>query len=329
MARVCFIFLMLLSLYPQLFADDEFIPYRINFLLENDVLNRTDEDYSSGESLSAIFYIDTPTHYLFNLIQTDEEQADTFVNIAITNQIFTPSDTKTSELIVDDHPYAGWTYLKIALLKSTTKQLNAISLKVGMVGPSSGSKMIQHNVHKIIGSNEVMGWNNQLHDELGINFQYLYKRHYMVQKIATIESSFTPFIEAQLGNISTSVNTGLIIRFGWNIPKDFGFSNIDIGNEDGIPLYNERKRVKQLPWSFNFNMTLSGSAVARDIFLDGNTFKQSHSVEKENFVGHFGYGFSTRYNSFVLEFLGVISSKKFKTAHGNHAVATTKIAWLF
>ena len=35
---------------------------------------------------------------------------------------------------------------------------------------------------------------------------------------------------------------------------------------------------------------LEGRAVARNIFLDGNTFKDSHSVEKYPFVGDFQGG---------------------------------------
>lgn len=331
MSKVFFHLILLSSLVTtSLLADNDLIPYRINFLLENDTYNRTDEDYSSGESLSAIFYVDKPTSPLFTLLKNNNStQTDTYFNFSITNQIYTPSNTKQTELIVDDHPYAGWTYIKMAIYQSSKTELNSLSLKIGIIGPSSGSEQIQYNVHKVIGSNKVMGWDNQLNDELGINLQYLYKRHYIINILTGIESSFTPFVEAQLGNISVNINSGLIIRYGWNIPKDFGFSNINIANEDGIPIYNQRKEVKRLPWSFNINFTASVTAVARDIFLDGNTFTDSHSVEKENFIGHIGYGFSTRYKNFVLEFLGVISTKKFKKANNYHAVGTTKISWLF
>ncbi len=331
MIKKYFILILFSSIFStSALAENNFIPYRINFIFENDVFNSTDEDYSSGESLSAIFYIDTPTNKIFNILKPlDNNDADIYINISITNQIYTPSDINATQLLVDDHPYAGWTFVKMGLLQSSALHLNALSIKMGMVGPSSASDKLQYNIHKAIDSTIPNGWEHQLKDELGINLQYLYKRHLSLDLSPSIQRTITPFVEAQLGNISTSLNGGFIVRMGRNIPKDFGFSNINIANEDGVPTYGERQKIKKEPWSFNFNVTLSASAIARDIFLDGNTFKNSPSVEKENFVGHFGYGFSLRYKNFAFEFLGVISTKKFKTADGNHAVGTTKFAWIF
>jgi len=82
-------------------------------------------------------------------------------------------------------------------------------------------------------------------------------------------------------------------------------------------------------WSVSLNLSGTGSAVARDMSLDGNTFKTSHSVEKKNFIGYFGYGFSLRYKSFILEYIKNVNSKKFVSEDQPHGVGTVVASWLF
>ena len=80
---------------------------------------------------------------------------------------------------------------------------------------------------------------------------------------------------------------------------------------------------------FSFNFSGAGSAVIRDIMLDGNTLKTSHSVEKKNFVGYVGFGFSLRYESFMFEYIKNVNSKKFVLEEKPHAVGTVVASWLF
>lgn len=54
-----------------------------------------------------------------------------------------------------------------------------------------------------------------------------------------------------------------------------------------------------------------GRAVRRDIFLDGNTFADSHSVEKKNFVGDLSAGVSVNYRNTKLAYAFVYRTKEF------------------
>jgi len=69
--------------------------------------------------------------------------------------------------------------------------------------------------------------------------------------------------------------------------------------------------------------------VARDIFLDGNTFTESHSVEKESFVYYYAGGFTLRYKKFVFDFLETYNSKKFVLEKKGHGVGTLVMSWLY
>ena len=63
---------------------------------------------------------------------------------------------------------------------------------------------------------------------------------------------------------------------------------------------------------------VDGRAVARDIFLDGNTFKDSPSVDKEPFVADLSYGIGLIAGRFQLTFQQVRRTKEFKTQPYTH-----------
>ena len=68
------------------------------------------------------------------------------------------------------------------------------------------------------------------------------------------------------------------MRFGLSPIADFGSSSIDIGGENGIPIRTNCLCPVHEPWSFTFNLALAGKVVGRNIFLDGNSFSDSHSA---------------------------------------------------
>jgi len=63
-----------------------------------------------------------------------------------------------------------------------------------------------------------------------------------------------------------------------------------------------------------FTSSLSGGGrfVARDIFLDGNTFAESHSVEKHPFRAYGRFGVSARYKSVSIDYLKVYNTEHYE-----------------
>jgi len=309
--------------------DKDWILDRVNFYFEDDIYTKTDDGYSAGERLSLLYYIPDEDYPVYNAFFLNLGETYSYFTFAITNQIFTPTDTKTTNLIVDDRPYAGWTYLEAGVHRSSSNHLRSLSLKIGMIGHSSYSKEIQNGFHALIGNDSTNGWDHQLNNELGVNLKYTHKWLFKTKSIKSFEISAVPFMSSELGNIAINVTGGINWRFGWNIPKDFGVSSVDIGADPGIPVYGEYENMKKKTWSFSFNLMAAGSGVARDIFLDGNTFSDSHSVEKENFVYYYGFGFTVRYENFVFDFIEINNSKRFKIEEHGHGVGTMVVSWLF
>ena len=324
--------ILLILLSTQSFAEEKdknWVFDRANFYIENDVYFNTDNEYSTGEMFTFLYFIPDVNYPLYNALGYKAKETYSYITFSLANQIYTPRNTYTTDFIPDDRPYAGWTYIDTTIHKTTKTQLRSLSLKVGMVGPASISEQIQNHFHDFIDSPQVNGWEHQLDNELGINLKYTQKWRYSTKGDNNFETSFIPFVAAEFGNIAINASTGFTTRIGWNIPKDYGLSSINIGNDPGIPVYGEYKNMKIYPWSFSVNFTAAGSAVMRDIFLDGNTFSESHSVEKESFVGYYGAGFTLRYENLVFDLMQIENTKQYKKQVNSHRVLSAIVSWLF
>ena len=116
-----------------------------------------------------------------------------------------------------------------------------------------------------------------------------------------------------LGNAYTYANAGADVRFGFNLPMDFGTCRI-LPVSCTIAAYDEKLgffRRRRL--GIYFFLAVDGQAVLRDIYLDGNTFKDSHSVQKEPFVADLMMGTAFIAGRFRLSFANVYRTKMFKT----------------
>jgi len=56
---------------------------------------------------------------------------------------------------------------------------------------------------------------------------------------------------------------------------------------------------------------VDGRAVARNIFLDGNTIRDSHSVNKKRWVGDAAVGIAANFGVYKIAFVRVFRSQEF------------------
>ena len=122
-----------------------------------------------------------------------------------------------------------------------------------------------------------------------------------------------------LGNVQTYANTGGTLRLGINLPSDFGVQLARPGSVGGTPADDRDPRVAP---DRNFSVFVFGAAdgraVARDIFLDGNTFRSSRSVTKEPFVADLSAGAGVIAGPWQLTYTQVWRTREFKSQHGRY-----------
>jgi len=290
---------------------DEWQIKNIDFHTENDGDFGTDEAYTYGSSLCVLFYRDNIDESILHIPFTNYKNEDNYISFSYVQQIYTPEDIEKSYLIKDDRPYAGYTYLQTSLHQSYNNSLKSLSLQIGFIGPSTKMEDVQKFIHDLIGSPDPNGWEHQLQDEFTAQLNYSYKKYYKTEKFIDLESNFIPEVGFDLGNASTKLFTGVLYRFGWNIPKDYGTYPIDGSSYSKVPLKPNTKLSKD-KWSFTFNISAKVNLIAQNIFLDGNTIIDSHSVDKNNLTLDAGYGISIAYERFCFDYLRKHTTYEYK-----------------
>ena len=161
------------------------------------------------------------------------------------------------------------------------------------------------------GISTAKGWDNQLNSEMAVRFSWQRKwRMYRNQAFNTFDYDLITHAGITLGNIRISGNMGGEIRFGYNLPYDFGSDVIRAGAGVSTPALNRPTKNRQ---TFGGHL-FAGSqleVVGHDIFLDGNTFENSHSVEKKNLVADFSAGFALNFDRYKFTYRHFYRTKQF------------------
>ena len=211
------------------------------------------------------------------------------LSLILGQNIFTPEDISRSDLILNDRPYAGWLYLGFGLIaerEGPYKPVDTYELDLGVIGPWSQAEAVQKNWHEFIDTDDPMGWDHQLANEIGIllNLERKWKVPLPMPGKEGLELDFLPSAGIALGNVFTYASAGGMLRLGVNLGIDYGPPRIRPGAQ-GSDFFNTGKIAGWYAFA-----GVEGRAVARNIFLDGNTFKDSHSVDKKYFVGDLHVG---------------------------------------
>ncbi|HEY4342807.1 MAG TPA: lipid A deacylase LpxR family protein [Parvibaculum sp.] len=286
---------------PAITPDGGFVTIEV----ENDLfakLANTDRHYTNGLKLS---WLSGPTNDLPGWMKsltppllgaftndTNITGSTHRVGIALSQAIFTPDDTDASAPIPTDRPYAAWLHTTFSLETIRTNDMGEAwqdqwKLDLGVVGPAALGRQVQNGWHKIINVEQANGWNNQLKNEPGVNlsFERAWRSNlFQTPKMFGLATDIIPYSSIALGNIADYLSVGGVWRIGPTLPDDFGPPQIYPGT-GGSEWFHA-----STGFDWYLFAGVEGRAVARDIFLDGNTFTDSMSVDKRPLVGDFKLG---------------------------------------
>lgn len=306
------------------------------FYWENDVINGSDQYYTNGLKL---LWVSGPLNDydedkrlpgwsnkpIESLPLINAPVTTKHVALSLGQQMFTPQDLDNPDLIVNDRPYAGWTYAGIALHSKNESVLNSLELDIGMIGPESYARDVHEGLHDLLDSEKPRGWDNQLNNEVGLIL--VAERKWRLWQLGGNSNNldFIPHLGAALGNVYTYVNAGGEIRLGFNLPDDFGTALIRPAGDASIPA----AKAKNNKTGVHLFVAIDGRTVLRNIFLDGNTFTDSHEVDKEHFVADLMAGVSVHFNRFKITYSHVYKTKEFETQDEEQIFGSISVSYIF
>ena len=239
--------------------------------------------------------------------------------------IYTPKEIGLDPPDPADRPYAAWLYAGAGLLQETGKdRLENAELLLGVVGPAALGREIQNDYHQLIDAGRAKGWASQIGNEPGLMLTY--ERFWRVSVPATGGLlDVVPGAGATVGNIMTYGEIGALFRIGNALGADYGparvrpaLSGTDYFDGDGLP--------------GGFGYYVYGGAQARvvgvNIFLDGNSFRRSPSVDKKTFVADLQGGFALFWSDVVkFDFSVIRRSEEFDGQDGTDVIGTASAAF--
>lgn len=312
----------------------------VQVFFENDLFGDTDEYYTNAIQITWLSHdlnryrddVRLPK-WSFPIIRaipfSGNPESTHNIGILLGQQIFTPSDIQTTEPLENDRPYAGFLYGGLALHSKTDTILDTLEIILGVVGPAAKAEFAQNTVHDLRSIPTAKGWDNQLHNEPVISFSWQRKwRLHRMKFFKVLGYDLISHTGMTLGNVRTSGSAGGEVRFGYNIPKDFGSDVIRAGAGVSAPVIGDSKSAKKQFGAHIF----AGSqieGVVHDIFLDGNTWEASQSVVKKFLVADLSVGLAVSYNMVKLTYRHLFKTEQFDNQEKGQTIGSLTLTVSF
>lgn len=308
--------------------------------IENDSLaphTDTDRHYTSGIRALRLSpptdlpdWLDTLTVFRSRFGPSDMEPVQRWA-VSVGHSMFTPDRIGESALIPDDRPYAGWSYFGFSFYnefhgENGAGRQDVSAIELGVVGPSAGAEAIQTAYHDLKGATIPQGWDNQLKDEPGL--QLIFERKWRSASMTPVptdvlEFDVVPHVAMTLGNVTTDFGVGATFRLGRNLRADFGPPRI----RPGLPGSDGYDRENMVDWYLFLGPEIR--YVPRNIFLDGNTWKDSHSVDRRPFVFDTQVGLAVLFGGTRMTYTHVLMSPEFNEQREWDHFGALTMSWKF
>lgn len=240
--------------------------------------------------------------------------------------LFTPKDLAVKPPDPTDRPYGGWLYAGTSLLQETDQRmLENLELDLGVVGPAALGRQTQNDFHQLIGVHQAQGWSDQIQNEPGAMLTYERLWRLPLVGDGTNGVDVIPQLGATVGNIFTYGDAGALLRIGKNLRADYGPVRIRPALS-GTDYFDGDHLEGKL--GYYFFAGAQGRVVGRNIFLDGNSFRQSPSVSKKPLVADLQAGFSAFWSTALrVDFSVVRRTEEFFGQRGPDEIGTAALAF--
>lgn len=250
----------------------------LSALLDNDVFVGEDNGYTNGFNLSSISIsegnkasnrIDFLLPLRWSL--SKETPLETVTVYSFGQSMGSPEDITVADPPLDDIPYSGALLFNNMSISVYKDHADSIGIILGMVGPSALGEQTQKFVHKLIDADEPQGWDTQLHDEA--IFQLSRGRVDRLWESAGGNADFLSLNEIRAGTLSSQISSSALIRYGKNLDRSFASALLSRSRTSN-PVAVDGNWYAYIGVGIEY--------VFNEIFTDGNTYKDSRSIDTDS-----------------------------------------------
>ncbi len=201
-------------------------------------------------------------------------------------------------------------YLRADVSAATANTRRDVAAIVGVTGPASLAQPTQEGFHHLFAhARPLLGWTYQLPTEPDMAVQFTQGWYLAPPGAGARWADVVPTAHAIVGTLRTAAGAGGRLRVGFDLDHPWLV--------DASP---------RLFTAFAF-IGGSGEAVARDLFLDGSTFRPSLHRDHEPLITNWERGISVRISRFGLEYRAVTQNREYPAGPATHNFGGVTLTW--
>jgi lipid A 3-O-deacylase len=289
------------------------IPHTLSLRTDNDAFdfwmlpwNRPDDEYTSGVHIT---YDGGDAPWWARAFLRGDSACTTrsltcrSARAELGQDIYTRDATISDTAVIDrSRPSAGWLYLSQSARSLRENRSDDLTLTLGVTGPPSLARFTQRIAHNAAPAfNRPTDWSREIEFEPGLIVCYEQRRRVGIG-VGAFGFDIIPRVGASIGNVLTAAEVGLQLRTGWHLPH---------------------------PWlpepgaaSLALVGGMTGQAIARNLFVDGNTFQGGPRVGHEPFVGSGELAVELRYRVLSVAYRAVSDTRAYASGPKWHPWAS-------
>lgn len=305
----------------------------VAFVLENDLFGGTDRHYTNGLRLETMASASDSYEIIRNAARVlpfsginGDENTTYRRGWSLSHVIYTASDISLEDPPEDDHPYAGYFSFSLFSTAIDFNSENTVGIEVGLIGPSAQGEAVQRIWHNRVLPDAIdpSGWATQLHDELVFAVSMQRLRRWDMMSVRALNTDAYTHVGGSLGTVRTDVSVGAFKRFWLGEVPNGVASPPRVRPAVSASSYLERSG------GMNTHIFggVSGTWVVRDIFLDGNTFRSSRSVDKRDFVMSAQVGIAVQIQGWRVAYTHVARTQQFANQREPHRFGSLSFSFV-
>lgn len=210
-----------------------------------------------------------------------------------------------------ERPYAGWLYAAGTARVLSHLSERTVGVELGVTGPPSLAETVQTGFHEAAGLWQPEGWGGQLAFEPAVAVRAGGARLLAEERAGGVRvATLAPRWGAAVGNLLTGATAGVEAQLGYGVPHPWA------GPARGDP------RVAVFATG-----AVRGEWVARNLFLDGNTFRDGPRVDRLPLVGEMEVGAGVRAGGVAVAFRVVTRGREYDSEPDAHRYSTISVTY--
>jgi lipid A 3-O-deacylase len=253
----CFISLKIFSQSPDSTALPQKPESYIRLQYDNDFFSATDRYYTQGIILHIINPFVKYSPFSYALVKINKNALN-YYGLHFEQDVFTPKSIRHEGIFYGERPFTAVFFVSHSLVSINTekKVLLKTQFDFGIIGPNAKGEEEQKGIHKALDNIQPLGWENQLSQDIVINYRAKIEKGIYSKKHFELMTS----VFGRLGTLYTDAGIGLNARLGIFSPyfNNLGLENDPTKRKNKFKIYAIAKATARV---VGYNATLQGGLI--------------------------------------------------------------------